>query len=89
MKGENIKGGNSTTYKRQDRSMTYEKMPLRVRAQLHQERHPNDKNAPRKNKGVTFGKKTQRDKDLEEFHKNHVWTYIDAEMNKGWVYTGE
>ena len=32
--------------------------------------------------GVRKGKSY---KDLMEFHKNHIWTYVDTDMNKGWV----
>ena len=47
--------------------------------------HPNDKNATNPNKGVYWGKKGKSYKDLMEFHKNHIWTYVDTDMNKGWV----
>ena len=50
-------------------------------------KHPNDKNE-RKVKGVTWSKRTQKDKDLDIFHKNHVWTYTDRTMTKKWVFIG-
>ena len=25
-------------------------------------------------------------KDLDEFHKNHIWTYTDRTMKKKWVF---
>ena len=64
-----------------------EKMPLRVRRKLHSQRHPNDKNQ-KKTKGVFWGKKGYKDGILQEFYETHVYTYIDADMNKGWVYIG-
>lgn len=84
-----IKSGLSSAAKYPDRPMReLEQMTLAQRAKRHKENHPNDKGEPRKNKGITYGKKTQRDKDLEEFHKNHVWTYINHKMEKGWVFIG-
>jgi hypothetical protein len=84
-----IKSGLSSAAKYPDRPMRkFEQMTLAQRAKRHKENHPNDKGEPRKNKGITYGKKTQRDKDLEEFHKNNVWTFINHEMKKGWVFIG-
>ena len=60
-------------------------MTLRERQANHQLRHPNDKNAANTSKGVYWGKKGNSYKDLMEFHKNHIWTYVDVDMNKGWV----
>tara|TARA_Y100000004_G_scaffold168848_1_gene202609 strand:- start:29 stop:316 length:288 start_codon:yes stop_codon:yes gene_type:complete len=81
-----IKSGLSSAKKYPDRPMRkFEQMTLAQRAKRHKENHPNDKGEPRKNKGITYGKKTQRDKDLEEFHKNHIWTYINRNLDKGWV----
>ena len=79
-----IKSGLSTASKYPDRPMKeYEFISVSDRQKRHRANHPNDKGEPRKNKGITFGKKTQRDKDLEEFHKNHVWTFINHEMKNG------
>tara|TARA_R100001443_G_scaffold72179_2_gene80314 strand:+ start:1046 stop:1387 length:342 start_codon:yes stop_codon:yes gene_type:complete len=62
-------------------------MTLRERQANHQLRHPNDKNQ-KKTKGVFWGKKGHKDKKLKEFFETHVYTYIDADMNKGWVCIG-
>ena len=84
-----IRSGLSSASKYPDRPMReFEDISLLDRQKRHQANHPNDKGEPRKNKGITYGKKTQRDKDLEEFHKNHVWTFINHEMKKGWVFIG-
>ena len=84
-----IKSGLSSASKYPERPMReYEFISLLDRQKRHQANHPNDKGKPRKNRGITYGKKTQRDKDLEGFHKNHVWTYINHKMEKGWVFIG-
>ena len=62
-------------------------MTLREKQANHQLRHPNDKNQ-KKTKGVFWGKKGYKDGILKEFYETHVYTYIDADMNKGWVYIG-
>tara|TARA_R100000231_G_scaffold88765_1_gene67204 strand:+ start:113 stop:433 length:321 start_codon:yes stop_codon:yes gene_type:complete len=81
-----IKSGLSTAFKYPDRPMReYESISLLERQKRHRANHPNDKGEPRKNKGITYSKRTQRDKDLEEFHKNNIWTYINRDLDKGWV----
>ena len=62
--------------------------PVAQRREKHFERHPNDKNKRNLQKGVTWSKKTERWKKIQEFHKNHVWTYTDRTMKKKWVYIG-
>ena len=47
----------------------------------HEERHPNDKNI-RKVKGITWSKKTEKDKRLKQFYKTHVWTSF---ATNGWI----
>ena len=85
-KYKTIKSGLSTASKYPDRPMKeFENISILDRQKRHQANHPNDKGEPRKNKGITFGKKTQRDKDLEEFHRKHIWTYINRDLDKGWV----
>lgn len=79
------KTGLSSAHKYGENPIEKEVMPMSVRAKRHMKNHPNDKNQPRINKGITFGKKTQREKDLEEFHKKHIWTFINHDMDKGWV----
>ena len=61
------------------------RITLSERKKRHMSNHPNDKNANNPNKGVYWGKKGNTYKALKEFHKNHIWTYVDADMNKGWV----
>ncbi len=53
----------------------------------HMLRHPNDKNTPRKNKGVIWGKKTEKDKELDLFYKQHIYTFVDENdlSKKQWV----
>ena len=73
MRFRRIKTGQSTMRKYQERALnTSERM------------HPNDKNES-KVRGVINGKKGNSYNDLMEFHKNHIWTFIDSDMNKGWV----
>ena len=51
------------------------------------ERHPNDKNEQSEVKGVTWSKRTQRDKDLDLFYKQHIYTFVDEKdlSKKRWV----
>lgn len=80
------KTGDSSAHKYADRPMVaFKPMTVLERRKAHELRHPNDKNEQRTNKGVTWSKKTEKHKALEEFHKTHIWTYVDADMNKGWV----
>mgnify|MGYP003129948374 CR=1 FL=1 len=62
-------------------------MTLKERSMRHRRNHPMDANEP-KIKGVSFRKKGYKDKKLKEFYETHVYTYIDADMNKGWIYIG-
>ena len=64
------------------------KSPVAQRREKHFERHPNDENIRSPQKGVTWSKKTERDKKLEKFHENHIWTYTDMTLKKKWVYIG-
>jgi len=61
------------------------RLTLTERAKQHKLLHPNDTNTRREGRGVHWSKMTDKDKKLEQFHKTHIWTYIDANMNKGWV----
>ncbi len=79
------KKGLSTAKKYADRPMRpYDEEPL----EPHHIRHPNDKNIPRKDKGINWAKKgakkTEREKKLEQFYKTHVYTWI-SETRRGWV----
>lgn len=80
-----IKSGLSTARKMPDRPM--DMRPDRV-LEPHHVRHPNDKNEPRKNKGVQWAKKgakkTEREKRLEQFYKTHVYTWV-SENRRAWV----
>ena len=60
---------------------------LRERKIRHRKNHPMDANET-KVRGVSFRKKGYKDKKLDEFYKTHVYTYVDSDMNKGWVYIG-
>jgi|TARA_R100000479_G_scaffold162352_1_gene100386 hypothetical protein len=48
----------------------------------HRERHPNDNNTKKNNKGVIWRKPTEKDKQLKEFYKANVWTSFGS---NGWV----
>lgn len=82
-----IKGGHSWAYKRKEIAFPKDDLTVAERTQRHMSNHPSDKNE-RKIKGVTWSKRTQKDKDLDKFHKNHVWTYTDRTMVKKWVFIG-
>jgi hypothetical protein len=81
------KNGHSWAYKRKEIAFPKDDLTVAKRTQRHMSNHPNDKNE-RKTKGVTWSKRTQKDKDLDEFHKNHIWTYTDRTMVKKWIFIG-
>jgi hypothetical protein len=80
-----IKKGLSTAHKYQDRPMN---MNPDMKLEPHSIRHPNDKNEPRKDRGVQWRKKgekkTEREKRLEQFYKTHVYTWV-SENRRAWV----
>ncbi len=81
-----IKEGISTMHKYQDRPMvSYESITLTDRATAHSNRHPSDSNRPTNRRGVTWNKEGKGAKKLKEFHKTHVYTFVDKDMNKAWV----
>ena len=55
----------------------------------HKKRHPNDKNIKNPNKGIFWGKRGYKDDLLDEFYATHVYTFIDKNLNKGWVFIGD
>ena len=63
------------------------KITLKQRQADHKRRHPNDKNQ-KKTKGVFWGKRGYKDDILDEFYDTHAYTFIDTDLNQGWVYIG-
>jgi len=55
---------------------------LKNKIREHKERHPNDNNTKKTDKGVVWKKPTTKDKQLEEFYKVNVWTSFGS---NGWV----
>tara|TARA_R100001463_G_scaffold93726_2_gene148296 strand:+ start:653 stop:982 length:330 start_codon:yes stop_codon:yes gene_type:complete len=64
-----------------------ENLTLSEKQANHKKRHPNDKNQ-KKIKGIFWGKKGYKDTILEEFYEAHIHTFIDSDLNKGWVKIG-
>lgn len=62
-------------------------LTLIERTREHQLRHPNDKNIRREEKGVTWSKITERDKRLQQFYKEHIYTFVDENdlSKKAWI----
>tara|TARA_R100001377_G_C3097726_1_gene78103 strand:+ start:50 stop:325 length:276 start_codon:yes stop_codon:yes gene_type:complete len=84
-----MKGGDSTTYKLQDIPMSgYEKITLDEKKDRHKAIHPADTNTRKENMGVIWSNETKRTKDLKEFYKTHVYTWV-SEGNKAWVRVAE
>tara|TARA_R110002051_G_scaffold141172_1_gene214152 strand:+ start:436 stop:711 length:276 start_codon:yes stop_codon:yes gene_type:complete len=84
-----MKGGDSTTYKRQDiPTAGYEKITLDEREDRHKTSHPNDNNIPKENMGITWSNESKRTKNLNAFYKTHVYTWV-SEGNKAWVRVAE
>ena len=63
------------------------KITLKQRQADHKKRHPNDKNQ-QKTKGIYWGKRGYKDDILDEFYETHVHTFIDADLNMGWIKIG-
>ena len=81
-----IKEGLSTAHKYQDRPMMeYKSITLTERAKRHADNHPADLGNTRQRKGITWGKAGKHTKKMNKFYKNHVYTFIDKDMNKAWV----
>jgi len=81
-----IKEGLSTAHKYQDRPMMeYKSITLTERAKKHAENHPDDLGIPKAERGITWGKAGKHTKKMNEFYKNHVYTFVDKDMNKNWV----
>ena len=59
---------------------------LQERARIHKLNHPNDKGIKR-NKHVTWSKKTEKDKKLDLFYKQHIYTFTDeTDLSKrAWI----
>ena len=64
-----------------------ERLTVEERRERHMESHPNDNNQRREVKGVTWSKRTQKDKDLDLFYKQHIYTFVDENdlSKKRWV----
>ena len=64
-----------------------ERLTVEERRENHVKMHPNDKNKRREGKGVTWSKRTQKDKDLDLFYKQHIYTFVDENdlSKKRWV----
>tara|TARA_R110000803_G_scaffold86474_1_gene152846 strand:- start:20496 stop:20771 length:276 start_codon:yes stop_codon:yes gene_type:complete len=81
-----MKEGISAMHKMQDRPMKeFKFLPLTQRLMEHSNRHPADLGNTRQRKGITWGKVGKQTKKIVEFHKNHVYTFVDKDMNKAWV----
>tara|TARA_R110001606_G_scaffold396151_1_gene569748 strand:+ start:433 stop:693 length:261 start_codon:yes stop_codon:yes gene_type:complete len=63
------------------------KLTIIERQAKHRKLHPNDKGVRKEGKGVTWSKKTDRDKKLDEFYKTHIYTFVDENdiSKKRWV----
>lgn len=80
-----MKGGDSTTYKRKEIPMgNKERMQTADRYRAHKLLHPNDFGKP-KNRKVTWTIAGKRTKKLDKFYKEHIYTFVDRDMNKAWV----
>ena len=60
---------------------------LSEKRKQHSLNHPNDKNSNDKQKGVYWGKKGFRDRQLTKFYKEHIYTFVDENdlSKKEWV----
>ena len=84
-----MKKGDSNAHKYQEIPMReYEKISVIDRTKRHMANNPNDLNKRRENMGITWSKRTQKDKDLDKFYKTHVYTWV-SEGKKAWVRVAE
>ena len=69
----------------------YEKITLRERRERHKTLHPNDNNIVKVNdngepmNGITLRNAGKDSKKLDRFYKEHIYTFVDRDMNKAWV----
>jgi hypothetical protein len=65
----------------------YEQITIEDRIARHKINHPNDKGVSKEGKGVTWSKKTDKDKKLDEFYETHIYTFVDENdlTKKRWV----
>ena len=60
---------------------------LAEKRRQHSLNHPNDKNFKGKQNGVYWGKRGFRDRQLTNFYKEHIYTFVDENdlSRKEWV----
>jgi|5_EtaG_2_1085323.scaffolds.fasta_scaffold50852_2 uncharacterized protein YuzE len=87
-----MKKGDRNASKLQEIPMReYEKITLQERQERHKALHPNDDNIVKVNdngepvKGITWNKAGKHTKKMDKFYKEHIYTFIDRDMNKAWV----
>jgi len=61
-----------------------DKLTITERVELHKANHPND-DGVRKVFGITWGNTGKRTVALNKFYKNHIYTFVDKDMNKAWI----
>jgi len=83
---EKVKDRQGKTYLKEIK-VVGDTMTLAKRHKNHRKNNPNDKNSKSKQKGVYWGKKGFRDKQLAQFYKEHIYTFVDENdlSRKGWV----
>ena len=66
---------------------TVTNITLAERRKNHLRNHPNDNNSKNNEKGIFWGKKGKRDKELKQFYKEHIYTFVDENdlSRKEWV----
>ena len=81
-----MKTGDRNASKLQEIPMReYEKITLTERHKRHQQNHPNDNNIAKGKNGVTWNTQGKHTKKMNKFYKEHVYTFVDKDMNKAWV----
>tara|TARA_R100001443_G_scaffold57722_1_gene68391 strand:+ start:2517 stop:2807 length:291 start_codon:yes stop_codon:yes gene_type:complete len=87
-----MKKGDRNASKLQEIPMReYEKITLQERQERHKALHPNDDNIVKVNdngepvNGITWNKAGKHTKKMDKFYKEHIYTFIDRDMNKAWV----
>ena len=61
-----------------------DRMKITERIERHKVNHPND-DGVRKVVGITWGNTGKQTKKLNKFYANHIYTFVDKDMNKAWI----
>ena len=59
-----------------------QQLTLLEKISRHNQRYPNDRNAQKRRKGITWSKAMKKEEQLERFYNDHTWTTFASD---GWI----